>query len=154
MSLRRMEMIKRILVIGLVLTFAGTVLASDEAAEKAAVIKAIEDAYLNGVMNVGDPDAIKKGFHETFSLKGIREGQMSELKIARWIEIVTKNKADGKYPPEVMTRFEYPLIDITETTAVVKIKFFRGEKQIYTDYLLLLKFPDGWKITDKIYVQH
>jgi len=147
-------MIKRILVIALVLTFAGTVWASDDAAEKAEVIKAIEDAYLNGVMNIGDPEAINKGFHDTFSLKGIRDGRMSELKKARWIEIVAKNKADGKYPPEVKTRFKYPLVDITETTAVVKIKFFRGDTQIYTDYLLLLKFSDGWKITDKIYVQH
>ena len=147
-------MIKKILAIALVLTFAGTVWASDDAAEKEAIIKVIESAYLNGINNVGDPDAMKKGFHETFSLKGIRNGQMSELKIARWIEIVAKNKADGKYPPEVLIRFEYPLVDITDTTAVVKIKFFRGEKQIYTDYLLLLKFSDGWKITDKIYFQH
>jgi len=147
-------MAKRILVVALALTFAGAIWASDDDAEKAAVIKVIEDAYLNGINNVGDTNAMKKGFHETFSLKGIRDGQLSELTIAQWIEIVAKNKADGRYPPEVKTSFEYPLVDVTGTTAMVKIKVFRGGKQIFSDYLLLLKFPDGWKITDKIYFSH
>jgi len=151
---QEVQMNKTILVVALVLALAGAIWASDDDTEKAAVIKVIEDAYLNGINNVGDPEAIKRGFHGDFILKGIRDGKLSELYIAKWIEIVAKNKADGKYPPEVKTRFEYPLVDVTGTAAMVKIKVFRGGKQIFTDYLLLLKFPDGWKITDKIYFRH
>ena len=147
-------MVKRILVIALALILAGAIWASDDDAEKAAVIKVIEDAYLNGINNVGDTEAIRKGFHESFSLKSIRDGKFSELPIAQWIEIVAKNKADGKYPPEVKTSFEYPLVDIIGTAAMVKIEVFRGGKQIFSDYLLLLKFAEGWKITDKIYFRH
>ena len=146
-------MIKK-LVLVLFVAFACTLWAADSNAEKTAVIKVIEDAYLNGVNNIGDPEAMKKGFHEDFSLKGISGGKLIVLTISEWIEIVTKNKAEGKYPPKLKTRFEYPMIDITENTAVVKINNFRGDKQIFTDYLLLLKFPDGWKITDKIYIRH
>ena len=51
-------------------------------------------------------------------------------------------------------RFEYPMIDITGNTAMVKIHYIRGDKHIYTDYLLLLKFSEGWRITDKIYFTH
>ncbi len=147
-------MARKIFVVALVLIFSGPIWSLDDDAERAAVVKVIEDAYLNGVNNVGDTEAMKKGFHETFSLKSVRDGRLSELPIARWIEIVANNKANGKYPPEVKARFEYPLVDITETTATVKVNVFRGGKQIYTDYLLLLKFPDGWKITDKIYFSH
>jgi hypothetical protein len=133
---------------------AGLWAVDDNDAEKKAVIKVIEDAYMNGVCNDGDVEAMKKGFHEDFSLKGVNKGKLSVLPIARWIEITKKNKAEGRFPPKEKVRFEYPMIDITGTAAMVKVKFFRGDKQPYTDYLLLLKFPDGWRITDKIYFSH
>ena len=147
-------MIKKIFVLILGLVFVIGLMASDEAAEKAAVIKVIEDAYLNGICNAGDVEAVKKGFHEDFSLKGINNGKLSVLPISQWIEIIKKRKAEGNYPPKEKTRFEYPLIDITGNAAMVKIKFMRGNNHIYTDYLLLLKFSEGWRITDKIYFRH
>jgi hypothetical protein len=147
-------MFKRILVVLIVFVFITMVIASDKNTEKAAVIKVIEKAYLNGVFNVGNTDAMKTGFHKDFILKGIRDGELSELAITKWMEIVAKKKADGKFPPEVNYRFEYPMVDITGTTAIVKVAIFSGDKQIYTDYLLLLQFSDGWKITDKIYFRH
>jgi len=147
-------MIKKTFVLILGLAFIICLMASDEAAEKAAVIKVIEDAYLNGIFNVGDVEAVRKGFHEDFSLKGINDGKLSVLPISQWIEIIKKRKAEGNYPPEEKTRFEYPLVDITGNGAMVKIKFIRGNKHIYTDYLLLLKFSEGWRITDKIYFRH
>jgi hypothetical protein len=147
-------MIKKsfVLVLGLALVACFT--AADESADEAAVIEVIEDAYLNGVCNVGDVEAVKKGFHEDFSLKGINNGKLSVLPISKWIETIGKRKADGQYPPKEKIRFEYPLIDITGNTAMVKVHFIRGAKHIYTDYLLLLKFPEGWRITDKIYFRH
>jgi len=56
--------------------------AADNDADKAAVIKAIEDAYLNGMNNIGDPKAMKKGFYEDFSLKGIIDGKLVVLTIS------------------------------------------------------------------------
>jgi len=147
-------MIKKTFVLILALVFVTCLMAVDEAAEKAAVIKVIEDAYLNGICNVGDMEAVKKGFHEDFSLKGINNGQLSVLPISQWIEGIKKRKAEGNYPPKEKTRFEYPLIDITGNAAMVKIKFMRGNKHIFTDYLLLLRFSEGWRITDKIYFRH
>ena len=147
-------MIKKTFVLILGLVFVTCITAADETADKAAVIKVIEDAYLNGVCNVGDAEAVKKGFHEDFSLKGINNGKLSVLPISQWIESINKRKAEGNYPPKEKTRFEYPMIDITGNTAMVKIKFIRGDKHIYTDYLLLLRFSEGWRITDKIYFHH
>ena len=147
-------MLKKTFVLILGLVFVTCLSADDEAAEKAAVIKVIEEAYLNGICNVGDVEAVRKGFHEDFSLKGINNGKLSVLPISRWMETINRRKAEGLYPPKEKTRFEYPLIDITGNTAMVKIKFVRGDKHIYTDYLLLLKFSKGWRITDKIYFSH
>ena len=146
-------MLKRMLITLYVFVIVTSICASDKN-KKESVIKVIESAYVNGVFNVGDPVAMEKGFHEGFSLKGIREGELSELPIAKWIEITKKKKADGQFPPDSKYKFEYPLIEITGTTAMVKIEIFKDDKQIYTDYILLLKFSDGWKITDKIYFRH
>lgn len=130
-----------------------SICASDKNKEES-VIKVIEGAYVKGVFTVGDPVAMEEGFHEGFSLKGIRDGELSELAIAKWIEIIKKKKADGQFPPKLKYKFEYPLVEITGTTAMVKIEIFKDDKQIYTDYILLLKFSNGWKITDKIYFRH
>lgn len=134
--------------------FVSCLMSADEATEEAAIIKVVESAYLKGVCNVGDPEAVKKGFHEDFSLKGINKGKLSVLPISQWIEIINKRKAKGDYPPEEKIRFEYPLIDITGNAAMIKIKYMRGNEHIYTDYLLLLKFSEGWRITDKVYFRH
>ena len=147
-------MLKKTLIFTLVLAFTACLWASDNEAEKEAIIKVIEDAYMNGVCNTGDVEAVKNGFHEDFSLKGINNGKINILTISKWIDIIARNKAEGKYPPPEKTLFEYPLIDITGTAAVVKVKFIRGGNHIYTDYLLLLKFTEGWKITDKVYFRH
>ena len=128
--------------------------AADDNSEKAAIKKVIEDAYLNGVVNIGDVEAVKQGFHEDFSLKGIEKGKLFVLPIADWIKSIHIRKDAGEYPAKVKTHFEYPLIDITGTAAMVKVKFKQGDKLIFTDYLLLLKFEEGWRLTDKIYFRH
>ncbi len=45
-------------------------------------------------------------------------------------------------------------MDVTGNAAVAKIELFKDSKHVYTDYLSLLKFSDGWKITDKVYFRH
>ena len=147
-------MIKTAWILILFLPLIVGILSANGDSEEAAVIKVIEDAYMNGVCNIGDVEAVKKGFHEDFSLKGIEKGELFVLPVADWIEGIKKHKAAGEYPVKVKTHFEYPLIDITGTAAMVKVKFIQAGKHVYTDYLLLLKFEDGWRLTDKIYFRH
>ena len=45
-------------------------------------------------------------------------------------------------------------LDITGGSAAAKIELSRDGKMIYTDYLSLLKFDDGWKIAAKVYYAH
>ena len=141
----------------IILTFGVSLFAQNQfdiETEKAKVIKVVEEAYLDGVFNIGDTDAMKKGFHKDFSLKGIHDGNISELTINKWIEIVDNKIKNGKYPPSEKYIFEFPIIELTQYTAMVCINVLQGSKQIYTDYLLLLKLSDGWKITDKVYFKH
>ncbi len=144
----------KIVAILLVSALASVALLSGQETEKQAIIKVIEDAYMNGIGNVGDAQAIRRGFHPDFNLLGLRDGQLTKLPIEQWIQNVEKQKAEGKIPPPERISFKYPLIDIVGSAAVAKIAYYRGSRHVYTDFLSLYKFNDGWKIVGKIYYQH
>ena len=43
---------------------------------------------------------------------------------------------------------------MTGSAASVKLELHQNDTRIFTDYLSLYKFPDGWKIVGKIYYRH
>jgi hypothetical protein len=129
---------------------------ADVEKDQAAIKKVILDAYRDGIGNVGDVEAMKKGFHKEFNLLGIdRDGLgVWKLPIADWMKSVEKKKKDGKYPPKEKISFKFLQVDVVGTAGMAKIEFYVGEKLTYTDFLLLYKFKDGWKLVSKIYYQH
>jgi len=122
--------------------------------DEAAITSVILSAYRDGLINVGDVEAVKKGFHPEFRLLGLKDNILQILPIADWIARTETKKAAGKFPPPVLAAFEFPLIDICGDAAVVKVKFFLGDKLTFTDYLSLYRFTEGWKIVNKIYASH
>jgi hypothetical protein len=124
--------------------------------EKTAIKKVILGAYRDGIANVGDVEAIKKGFHPEFNLLGLNKDKtgMWKFPIADWAKDVEKRKKEGKYPPKEKVSFKFLLVDVVGNAGVAKIEFYKGEKLAYTDFLSLYKFKDGWKIVAKIFHQH
>lgn len=116
------------------------------------VQEVIRSAYIEGIHNLGDIEAIRKGFHPGFNLLiKNRQGQLSKLPIYTWIEIVESKKAQSPKGPEKLTTVEFVDLDITGDAAMAKINLFRDGRKIYTDYLFLYKFGDDWRIVSKIY---
>jgi len=140
------------LVIPLMLSSAAADTGKDQEAIKTVIIS----AYQEGICNVGDVDAIKKGYHPDFVLLGLTDDQTNlwKLPIAQWTENVIKKKAEGKYPPPEKISFKFLQIDVTGNAAMVKLEFYKGAALAYTDYLLLYKLKDGWKLVSKIYNSH
>ncbi|UCE18130.1 MAG: nuclear transport factor 2 family protein [Gemmatimonadota bacterium] len=126
----------------------------DIGAERTAVQNVIQEAYEEGLINIGNVNAVQKGFHPGFAILGISNNSLWKYPIYSWIESVEQRKKEGKYPPEEKVTFQYPLIDITGNAAIAKIEFFEGERLKYTDYLSLYKFEGGWKIVNKIFFEH
>jgi hypothetical protein len=130
------------------------VFAHDLKKEKEAIKKVIQTAYVDGLQNEGDLDKIDSGIHPDFRLIGIgEENSMWSLPIDEWKKRTKKKKEDGKFPRtgEKKVSVTFESIDITGNAAVAKIKFFVGEKLTYVDYIALYKFPNGWKMVNKIY---
>jgi hypothetical protein len=121
--------------------------------EKDEIKSLIEAAYINGAFNDLDTKTMRKGFHPVFKIHGVQDGSLREYPIDDWIAAIEKRKAAPDYKPEKWDH-KFVLVDVTGVAAVAKIELFKGSEHVFTDYLSLLKFKDGWKITDKVYFRH
>ncbi|MCD4682087.1 MAG: nuclear transport factor 2 family protein [Bacteroidales bacterium] len=131
-------------------------LTAGEEGDNEAIKKVIQSAYVDGLQNKGPVADIEKGFHPGFDLLGLRNNDLTKWPIYSWILYHENELKKNPGPPkddEVVT-CKFPMIDVTGTAAIVKIELFKGGKQIFTDYLSLYKFEEGWRIVNKIYFRH
>lgn len=127
--------------------------ASDDSGEEA-VRRTIENAYVKGIHIERDVPAIRKGFHPQFKMFIRKDGDVSIYPLKDWIEAIEKRKEESPEPPAYETTWKIPMVDITGEAAVAKVEIYRDGKHIYTDYMSLYRFEDGWKIVGKIYHSH
>jgi len=131
-----------------------TLIVSAQQEQEEAVKQTIQQAYVDGIQNRGSIESIEAGFDPEFNLLGIgKNNELSKYPIYRWIESVKKAKAKGQAPNPAITA-KYPMVDITGNAAVAKVELHKGNKMLFTDYLSLYKFEDGWRIVSKIYQRH
>ncbi|MFC1565189.1 nuclear transport factor 2 family protein [candidate division KSB1 bacterium] len=52
---------------------------------------------------------------------------------------------------ESNTTYKFIFVDATGNSAAAKIDVFKGEIHFSTDYMLLYKFNEGWRIVSKIF---
>lgn len=124
--------------------------------EKEAIKKVIQTAYVDGLQNKGPVTDIEKGFHPGFELLGNKNNELTKFPIYSWIMYHKKRVAENPNPPtaEELVTSKFPLIDITGNAAIAKIELYKGGNILFTDYLSLYKFEEGWQIVSKIYFRH
>ncbi len=123
------------------------------ATDRSDVESVIQSAYFEGVHRDRDGAAMRLGFHESFRLLILRDGELSSLGIEEWIERIESWKtAEPKL--EYETHCKLVQLDITEDVAVAKVEVTRDGALVFTDYLALHHFEDGWKIVSKSFHDH
>jgi hypothetical protein len=130
---------------------AGAAVAAD--GDRAAIESVIKAAYVEGVHVKGDPVLMRKGFHPDFRMFVLREGALTTLTLDEWAARIEKG-ARERTGPAPQIRAEFPLVDVTKNNAVARVEIHRDGKHIFTDYLSLYRFADGWKIVGKIFQSH
>ncbi len=123
-------------------------------AEKEVIKEVIQTAYVEGLQNEGDAKKIESGFHPDFALLIIGEGdQMRKYPISEWQERQVNKRKAGELPlaADKAVTVNFLNVDVSGSSAVVKLEFFVGEKLSYIDYISLYKFESGWKIVSKIF---
>ncbi|MCF8369717.1 MAG: nuclear transport factor 2 family protein [Bacteroidales bacterium] len=127
-----------------------------EDSEKEAIIKVIQKSYIDGLQNKGPVADIEAGFHPGFELLGINHNSLTKWPIYSWIQYhETKLKEDpSPVTEEEKVTAKFPIVDVTGNAAMVKLEYYKGGQMVFTDYLALYKFEEGWKIVNKIYYKH
>jgi hypothetical protein len=113
----------------------------------------VRSAYVEGVHIKGDPALMRKGFHPDFRMLMLRDGVLVTVTLDEWAARIEK-AAKERTGPAPQIRAEFPLVDVTNNAAVARVEIHRDGKHIFTDYLSLYKFADGWKIVGKIFQSH
>lgn len=107
------------------------------------VVQIAFDAYYND----GDIKLIKKYFHPGFNfLSMTRDNSLLYYFRHNFIDRVKQQKERGKYPPKKRVSIKFLSIDVVGNAAAVKQDFYRGERRTCTDFLLLYKFKEGWRL--------
>ena len=124
--------------------------------DKEAIKKVIETSYVNGLQNKGPVADIEAGFHPGFELLGVRNDELTKWPIYSWVSYHEKKLAENPDPPKDNEKVsvKFPMLDVTGNSGIAKIELYRDGEKIFTDYLSLYKFEDGWKIVSKIYFDH
>jgi len=125
---------------------------ADDKTDIETIIKA---SYFNGAFNDLDTQAMRQGFHPEFAIFSADGEDLSRYPIDAWIEGIEKRKQDPKYDSsKAKMDCKIVSLDVTGGAAAAKIEISKDGRLVYTDYLSLLKFSDGWKIAAKVYQAH
>ncbi len=120
--------------------------------EKLEIKNVVINSYVNGAFNKLDTVQMRKGFHHSFEIYSAEGDEISRYSIDEWIATIEKRKSDPNFDPaKYQYDFEFLNIETIGNIANVNIQFSKDHRIIYTDYLLLLKFNQGWKIVSKVY---
>ncbi len=126
------------------------VVGGDERSEIEAVVRT---AYIEGVHLERDVEKMRSGFHESFIMLISRADELSSLGRDDWIERILGWKRDEP-SLDFVASGEIVDVEVTGDAAVVKVEIHRDGELVFTDYLSLYRFEDGWKIVAKTFFDH
>lgn len=115
-----------------------------------AVKNAINKSYIEAIHNLKELNNIENGFHPSFELLGLREGELTKYTIDRWKK-ATEQRAQRTSNEVIETTARFPMIDITGDAAVVKVELYKDNNLVSSQYISLYRFADGWKIVSEIF---
>jgi hypothetical protein len=123
--------------------------------DRSDVENVIKSSYFNGAFNDLDTESMRKGFHPDFAIFSAKANEISRYPIDVWIKGIEQRKQNPDFDKS-QARMDCKIVslDITAGCAAAKIEISKNGKMVYTDYLSLLKFDDGWKIVAKVYHAH
>lgn len=123
--------------------------------DNTAIVEVVDRAYVHGVHIDRDAEKMRSGMHESFIMFVKTDQGLSQVTRDAWIARLpapgaTTTAAEAR--PQIKANIA--VLDRTADAAVVKVDLFRDGKQIFTDYISLYRFSDGWKLVGKIFQRY
>ena len=111
----------------------------------------IEQAYVRGIHETQDEAMVRSGFHQDFAMLVLQDDVMQKVSLDEWFGRIEVMKAENPAMWSAETICEFLMIDVAGSAAVAKMDVYKGETFFSTDYMLLYKFQEGWKIVSKVF---
>lgn len=128
--------------------------ASGGGIDESLIRQLVTTAYFNGAFNDLDTDAMRNGFHTEFAIFSAEGVSLERYTITQWINAIEHRKAAADFDKQTAKRdCRIISVDVTGNSSAVKAEIFKDGRLLYTDYLSLLKFSNGWKIVGKVYFE-
>ena len=94
----------------------------------------------------GDASHMRKAFLSTAHIEGIREGKFTSWSLDEYCARFT-----GEAAPDENARVRtIDVIDVSGNSGMARATLTHG-KTVFTDYFVLLKVDDEWRIANKVY---
>jgi len=122
-----------------------------ENAEKEAVRQVIEEAYIRGIHGDQDETRVKSGFHQDFAMLVLQDNAIDKVTVDEWLDRIKRMKVDNPDLWSARTTHDFAFIDVAGKAAAAKLNVYKGTTHFSTDYMLLYKFEDGWRIVSKTF---
>jgi ketosteroid isomerase-like protein len=119
-----------------------------------AVKVVVQSAYVEGVHAHPDSAAMRRGFHPDFRMLVLKDGVMTAVTLEEWISRMEKSRAANPSAPLPKVEATFTNVDVTDNAATVRLELKKDGKHVFTDYLSLYRFAEGWKIVSKTFQAH
>jgi hypothetical protein len=104
--------------------------------------------YVQGIHGNGERAVIRAAFHPRFVMKVLgADGSVADVTIEQWI---ARLPPEGE-PPAQMTTGEIPRVMQAGNAAVAEVQMSRNGEKVFTDYISLYRFPEGWRMIAKVF---
>lgn len=124
--------------------------AAVQADEAKAIEAVIQGAYVDGIWLGGDEEAARAGFDPAFVMQVSRDEGTLAVSLDAWLE---RLGLAGEPLDDGITA-EIKVLDQVGTAAVARVRVYRDDEPIYTDYMSLYKRGEEWRIVAKTFHSH
>ena len=111
----------------------------------------VENAYIRGIHGDQDEDEVNSGFHQDFAMLVLNGNALEKVTVNEWLDRVEVMKGENPDLWKAETRHTFELVDVAAAAAVAKLEVYKGATHFSTDYMLLYRFEQGWRIVSKIF---
>lgn len=109
--------------------------------------RVVTSAYIDGLHRNGSRDSIRAGFHPSFVMQVLGGDSISSVSIEQWIARLP----DPGTPPDHTVTHRIPDVSVSGRAAVARVEVMFDDRHVFTDYMSLYEFEDGWRIVAKIF---
>ena len=145
---------KRFVILTLAVLMMASIVLAETNDDVAMVKQTIKLAYVEGIHMNRDIPAIRKGFAPEFTMFALKDGKVTKTSIDTWIGWIEEGLK--KDPDRVMpeTTYKFTMVEVAGNAAAARIEIYKDGVHVYSDFMSLYRFEDGWKIVAKTYYRH